>query len=353
MRKKKPTLHAIGDIHGMLDEMILNLEEKKVVDGNGDWKAGNGTLVLIGDLTDRGPQGFEVMKKVYDLKVQAEQKDGEVVVTMGNHDVGFLNCAVFLVRRPKLREAFAALIPKNEMHDRKKFFDLSSADPASYKMARYSKNGEAMNVILTYAQQPDLPIPEGIDENMLPDEQRELRAFQDQIGDMLYNGMNLEDLLLVTESKELMTWAVTWPAMFAKNNVLFQHCDSHRAYKYLERMAEQFEGTPMEKANHATLGIMLHPSCMPAFDLWGVLTSGRYWEDNQKGIPEHIKYFAPDATMVAHGHTRLFGEFLPSFYAENMAVNLDVGLAYSPHHFGKTGRMVDLTEHVKAKSPAA
>jgi hypothetical protein len=332
--------------------MVINLEEKGVVDGNGDWKAKNGTLVLIGDLTDRGPQGYEVMKKVYDLKIQAEQKKGEVVVTMGNHDVGFLNCAVFLVRRPKLREQFAALIPKNEMHDRKKFFDMSASDPASHKAARYSKVGESMSVCMNYSA-GDMPEPEGIDKENMPNELREMRCFQDQISDMLANGMNLEDLLLVTESKELMTWAVTWPAMFKKNNVLFQHCDSHRAYKYLERAAEQFEGTPMEKANHAVTGIMLHPSCLPAYDLWGVLTSGRYWEDNQKNIPAHIEYFAPGATMVAHGHTRLFGEYLPSYYAENKAVNLDVGLAYSPHHLGKTGRMVDLTEHAKAKSPAA
>jgi hypothetical protein len=354
MSKRKPTLHAIGDIHGMLGEMLINLEEKKIVNSNGDWKASNGTLVFIGDLMDRGLQGYEVLNKVYELKTQAEGKGGEVVVTMGNHDVGFLNCAVFIVRRPKLREAIAAIIPKNELHNRKKFFDLYSGDSVAYRSARYTKNSAVMDAILTYSQSENLPSPEGIDQDKIPDESRELRFFQTQIGEMLYNGMNLEDLILTTESENLITWAVAWPSMFVKGNVLFQHCDSVRAYKSLENMAGDFEGTPLEKVNHVTANIMSNPSCLPAYNLWNTFTAGRYWDHNhnQNNISDHIEHFAPGAKMVAHGHTRLSGEYLPSFYAENKAVNLDVGLAYYPDYFGKVGRMVDLTERTKAKSRA-
>lgn len=347
--KKKAKLFGIGDIHGMLDEMLVNLEHKGVVDSNGDWAASNGTHVFIGDLTDRGPQGYEVVKKVHDLKVQAAEAGGKVVVTMGNHDVGFLNCAVFLVRRPDLRAKVAALIPKNEMHDRKKFFSLSAQDPASYRSMRYAKNGEALNLCLSHSQS-GLSTPQGIDESDMPNERAEMKYFQDQMADMLLNGMNLEDLVRISEDADLMTWAVTWPAMFEKNGVLFQHCDSHRAYKYLENAAGNFKGTPLKKANHAITSIMLSPTAGAAYQLWGVLTGGRYWEDDQRNIDTHLSHFAPRSTKVAHGHTRLFGEFLPNEYAGGKAVNLDVGLAYSPHHFGKTGRMVDFTEH-KAASP--
>lgn len=345
---KKKRLHAIGDIHGMLGEMLVNLEKEGVVDANGDWSSGTGTLVLTGDLVDRGPEGYEVLKKAYDLKIQAEQAGGKLVVTMGNHDAGFLNCAVFLVRRPDLKAMFEAVLPKNEMHNRKKFFDTSTSDPARYQESRYSKCGEAMNICLTYAA-GHMPKPVGIDENDLPDENAEMRGFQDQVTDMFANGMNLQDLLEVTQNADVLTWAVTWPSMYVENGMLFQHCDSRRAYQYLERLAADFDGSPLEKVNHATNLAMLSPQVKSAFGVWKTFTSGRYWEDDIRSIVPHLKHFAPGTTKVIHGHTRLFGEFQPSEYAEGKAINLDVGLAYSPHHFGKTGRMVDLTENKKPR----
>lgn len=92
MSKKVSGLYAIGDIHGMLDEMMLNLEDQGVVDASGNWDAGNSTLVCTGDLTDRGPEGYEVMEKLHNLQEQAEDNNGNVIITLGNHDVGFLNC---------------------------------------------------------------------------------------------------------------------------------------------------------------------------------------------------------------------------------------------------------------------
>ncbi len=339
MRKK---LHGIGDIHGMIDEMLINLEKAGVVDSNGDWASGDGTLVLVGDLTDRGPHGYEVIRKAFDLKEQAQKAGGNLVVTIGNHDVGFLNCAVFLTRRPKLKAMFDELLTKNE--DRKKIFDIYHSDPAKARMTRSANVGAALNICVTYAQ-GEIPNPLGIDEVDLPDELTEINIFRDQISDMLSNGMNLEDLLRVVEDSDILPWAVGWPAMYEQDGILFQHCDSHRAYKYLEKAAENSEGMPMDKVNYATTMSLLSPSAYPAWKLWGVLTSGRYWEDNKNVIDHHLNYFAPGATKVAHGHTRLFGEYMPMEYAGGKALNLDVGLAYSPHHFGKTGRMVDLTEY--------
>ena len=344
--KKVAGLFGIGDIHGMLKEMIINLEDQGVIDDNADWAADEGTLVLTGDLTDRGPEGYEVVKKVYDLKEQAEKQGGKIVVTTGNHDVGFLNCAVYLCRRPELKKMFENALLKTEVHDRKAAYTTHSSDPAKYRETKNIKIGEALNICMSY---PNTEVPLGIEEADMPDEGREIHYFKDQLTDMLTNGMNLEDLLRVCESAELMTWAVSWPAMYAQDGVLFQHCDSTRVYKYLEREGQTFDGSPMEKANYATTVTMLSPSIAPGKKLWDVMTSGRYWEDDAtRVIPGHLNYFAPGATKVAHGHTRLFGEFQPSEYANNMAVNLDVGLAYAPHHTGKTGRMVNLTEHAIA-----
>lgn len=343
MAKKTSGLYAIGDIHGMTKEMLINLEYQGVVNEAGDWDAGSGTLVQIGDLTDRGPDGYGVMRKLFELNKQAKKKKGKVHVTIGNHDVGFLNCAVFLTRRPELKkklEAVAELTPVD-------------GDPDKNKALKYAVLGAATNAILGYAQS-NHPDPVGIDEADMPNETQELKVFRDQMSDMILNGMNMRDLMKVCEDADVLKWAVAMPAMVTVDGVLFQHCDSHRVYKYLERQAGDFEGTPMEKVNHATTMIMLNPSINLGYELWSVTTAGRYWEDNPQSIPAHIQYFAPGATKVAHGHTRLFGEFLPSEYANGQAVNLDVGLAYSPHHCGKTGRMVNLTEHAiafRAKLP--
>lgn len=337
-RKKSHRLHAIGDIHGMLGEMLLNLEDKGVVDSNGDWASGNGTLVMTGDLTDRGPHGYETIEKAYNLHTQAKKAGGEVVVTMGNHDIGFLNCAIFLVRRPKLRE----MISKIANASRDETFKESNEDRMLYREKCHRKIGEVMSACMNYAANP--LVPEGIDEADLPNESVEIRTFKDQISDMLSNGMNLEDLIKIMESPDAMTWAVSWPAMYVKDGVLFQHCDSHRVYKFFESLDESDEKNPVEKANNGlTLG-MLSPSCVPAYKFWGVTTSGRYWDQAEEIIPRHLEYFG-GATKVCHGHTRLFGEYMPTEYCRGQAVNLDVGLAYSPHHFGKKGRMIDLTEH--------
>jgi hypothetical protein len=335
MKTKK--LFGIGDIHGMLGEMMLNLEDKGVVDSNGDWASEDGTLVLTGDLTDRGPHGYETIEKAYNLHKQAEAAGGDLVVTMGNHDIGFLNCAIFLVRRPKLRE----LISKINNGSREDTFKESNDGGTLYREKKHWRMGAVMNACANYAANPDTP--EGIDESDLPDEAGELRVFKDQIADMLANGMNLEDLVKFMESPDLMMWAVGWPAMYLKDGVLFQHCDSHRVYKFFESIDDSDKTDPIQKANNAlTLGL-LSSSISPGYKFWGVTTSGRYWDSGEEIIPHHLEYFG-GAKKVCHGHTRLFGEHLPMEYCDGRAVNLDVGLAYSPHHCGKKGRMVDLTE---------
>ena len=331
-------LHAIGDIHGMVNEMLLNLEDKGVVDSNGDWSSGKGTLVLTGDLTDRGPHGYETIEKAYNLHLQAEEAGGEVIVTMGNHDIGFINSAIFLVRRPKLRE----MISKVLNGSREDTFRESNDQGMAYREKRHWRIGEVMNICMNYSANP--LVPEGIDDPDTLDEHAEMRTFKDQISDMLNNGMNIEDLTKFMESPELMMWAVAWPAMYLKDGVLFQHCDSHRVYKFFESIDTSDKTDPIAKANNAlTLGL-LSSSCSPGYKFWGVTTSGRYWDDGDQIVPHHLEYFG-GATKVCHGHTRLFGEYMPMEYCQGQAVNLDVGLAYSPHHLGKTGRMVDLSEH--------
>ena len=64
--------YIISDIHGCFDEFQMML-------GRVGFKWGSDQLIVAGDLTDRGPKNYEMLKWM-------EEKIGEVVFIMGNHD---------------------------------------------------------------------------------------------------------------------------------------------------------------------------------------------------------------------------------------------------------------------------
>lgn len=54
------------------------------------WSGGAATLVVAGDLIDKGPASLEVIDLVRALEADAPRHGGRVVVTMGNHEAEFL-----------------------------------------------------------------------------------------------------------------------------------------------------------------------------------------------------------------------------------------------------------------------
>lgn len=73
----KKQYFVMSDIHGCFKEFQGALK---------NWKKETQTLVVIGDLEDRGKDSYQVI--TYLMKLQ---KDYDVVVTMGNHDRMFLD----------------------------------------------------------------------------------------------------------------------------------------------------------------------------------------------------------------------------------------------------------------------
>ena len=71
-------VYAIGDVHGMHDPFRRLLEEFEKDGRNYD----RSTLVLLGDLVDRGPDSPRVM----DSALEAEEMFSEVSYLMGNHE---------------------------------------------------------------------------------------------------------------------------------------------------------------------------------------------------------------------------------------------------------------------------
>lgn len=72
---------CVSDIHGYYDVLIKCLNKSGYDEDNPHHK-----LIVIGDMTDRGPQSKEVLEYIYRL-----HKEGKSIVILGNHDDFLLN----------------------------------------------------------------------------------------------------------------------------------------------------------------------------------------------------------------------------------------------------------------------
>jgi len=90
------TLYAISDVHGGYDRLVSLLAAAKITTGVPatpaaiTWSAGDATLIVAGDLFDKGPNGVEVIDALVALQASASLDGGRVVVTLGNHEAEFL-----------------------------------------------------------------------------------------------------------------------------------------------------------------------------------------------------------------------------------------------------------------------
>lgn len=76
-------LFVVSDVHGHLDDLVRELSRADLVDASGAWSGGDAQLWVLGDLTDRGPDGIGVVELVMSLQ---EQAPDHVHVLMGNHE---------------------------------------------------------------------------------------------------------------------------------------------------------------------------------------------------------------------------------------------------------------------------
>ncbi len=77
---------AISDLEGNYSNALRFLQNNKVLDGEGHWNWGDGHLVLVGDLVDRGPKVTETMWMMRRLEREAEMAGGKVHYILGNHE---------------------------------------------------------------------------------------------------------------------------------------------------------------------------------------------------------------------------------------------------------------------------
>ena len=78
---------AVSDVHGDFDAMVATLASGGLVDESRAWAGGSSTLVVTGDLLDRGPDSRRVMDLLMALEAEAGEAGGAVHVLLGNHEV--------------------------------------------------------------------------------------------------------------------------------------------------------------------------------------------------------------------------------------------------------------------------
>ena len=93
---------AISDIHGQYDLFIKLLKTHGVVDDSLNWDYGQGHLVIVGDVLDRGPKVIEALWLIYHLESQALQSGGRVHLLLGNHELMVINNNLGYINRKYL-----------------------------------------------------------------------------------------------------------------------------------------------------------------------------------------------------------------------------------------------------------
>lgn len=112
-------IFAISDVEGNADELRLLLRNAGVVDEDERWAWGDGHLVFVGDMVDRGDQVTEELWWVYDLERQAQQAGGRVHIVLGNHDAMIMYNDIryaadkYKLVAPKFRSSLAGLYGPN------------------------------------------------------------------------------------------------------------------------------------------------------------------------------------------------------------------------------------------------
>jgi hypothetical protein len=81
---------VVGDVHGHRDALVRLLRDAGLVDGREHWSGADARLWLLGDLTDRGPDGYGVIELVMRLEQEAT---GNVRCLLGNHEALILAVA--------------------------------------------------------------------------------------------------------------------------------------------------------------------------------------------------------------------------------------------------------------------
>ena len=111
---------AIADIHGAYDAMVSTLQNADILGEDLGWVGEKATLVIVGDILDRGPKSRAAMDLLMRLEGEAESAGGRVQVLIGNHEAMILTGDMRYVSDPE----YAAFAKDEDPEERAHWFNL-------------------------------------------------------------------------------------------------------------------------------------------------------------------------------------------------------------------------------------
>jgi hypothetical protein len=85
--KTAGNIFVVGDVHGKYNALVNLLINNKIIDSDLKWIFGEGQLVILGDVFDRGASVTETLWLLYELENQAQHSGGGVNLLLGNHEI--------------------------------------------------------------------------------------------------------------------------------------------------------------------------------------------------------------------------------------------------------------------------
>jgi hypothetical protein len=79
-------LLVASDLEGQFEAFTTLMRSNGVLDAQLHWRFGDGHLVLVGDLVDRGPNVVPLLWLVYQMEAEAQAAGGAVHYVLGNHE---------------------------------------------------------------------------------------------------------------------------------------------------------------------------------------------------------------------------------------------------------------------------
>jgi len=114
-------IFVMGDVHGGYSGMVALLKANGIINNDLSWNFGNGHLVFLGDIFDRGDKVTESLWFIYHLTRQAEEAGGNVHYILGNHEIMMLRKdyrylpAKYYYLNEKLRKDYSSHFGKNTL----------------------------------------------------------------------------------------------------------------------------------------------------------------------------------------------------------------------------------------------
>jgi predicted MPP superfamily phosphohydrolase len=110
---------VLSDLHGQYNLTMDILKVNEIIDNDLNWTFGNGHLVILGDVFDRGDEVTELLWFIYYLEKQAEISGGKVHFVLGNHEYMTMRNDLRYMNKKYRYAAYLLKTPYSELYGRK------------------------------------------------------------------------------------------------------------------------------------------------------------------------------------------------------------------------------------------